>query len=166
MDSTEIPAVRDGMGRDNALRRQWSPLASRPIRQAASLTRLWGFRRDGVRAAASLARRNSRMLKVVRYVQAPEREAGAQFEELELVARSRHYLVVDELCLDVGGPMLLEYRSGLRAARRLLRGGFADGLLAPTYEHLSPNVAEYERLLRDLHAHGYFVALAESETGR
>lgn len=166
MDLTEIPAVPDRRERDNNLQRQWSPLVNRSIQQADPLYRLWGVRTGGVRAASSIARQNGRMLKVVRYVQAPEREAGPQFEALELVAQSRHYLVRDELCLDAGGPALLEYRSGLAAARCLLRAGFADGLLAPTYEHISPHLAEYERFLRDMHARGWFVALALEETGR
>ncbi|MEV7617576.1 recombinase family protein [Streptomyces sp. NPDC089799] len=106
------------------------------------------------------------MLKVVRYVQAPEREAAAQFEALELVAQSRHWLVRDETFVDSAGPALLEYRPGLSAARKMLRSGFADGLLAPTYEHISPHFAEYERFLRDMEAHRWFVALALPETGR
>lgn len=154
------------MDRDNAIQRRWTGLGEGPVRQADPLSRLWGVRTDGVRAAGDLARRNGRMLRVVRYVQAPQHEAGPQFEELELVARSRHYLVRDEECLDPGGPALLEYRSGLSAVRRLLRAGFADGLVAPAYEHISPNLREYERFLKDMALHGWFVALALSETGR
>ncbi|MFK0252961.1 hypothetical protein [Streptomyces sp. NPDC090445] len=144
----------------------WTEPGQEPVRQADPLSRLWGVRTDGVRAAAALARQNGRVLRVVRYVQAPQHEADARFEALELVARSRHYLVRDETCLDVGGPALLEYRPGLSAARRLLRSGFADGLLAPAYEHISPHLAEYERLLKDMAARGHFLALALSETGR
>ncbi|MEV7525865.1 hypothetical protein [Streptomyces sp. NPDC091371] len=156
----------DWMDRDSTVRREWTSLGQRPVRQADPLARLLGFRTDGVRAAGEVARQNGRMLKVVRYVQAPECEADAQFEALELVARSRHWLVRDELCLDSAGPALLEYRPGLSAARRLLRAGFADGLVAPTYEHISPNLQEYERFLKDMAGRGWFVALGRSETGR
>lgn len=160
------PQSTDWMDRDNANRRQWEPAGATPVRQADPLARLWGVRTDGVRAASDVARQNGRLLKVVRYVQAPERESNSQFEVLELVAQSRHWLVREEQCLDTGGPALLEYRPGLSAARRLLRTGFADGLVAPTYEHISPDLREYERFLKDMSAQGWFVALALSETGR
>ncbi|MFD6891836.1 hypothetical protein [Streptomyces sp. NPDC059957] len=82
------------------------------------------------------------------------------------MARSRHWLVRDEMCLDPAGPALLEYRPGLSAARRLLRAGFADGLVVPTYEHISPDLREYERFLKQMAERGWFVALALAETGR
>lgn len=103
---------------------------------------------------------------MVRYVQAPRKEADAQFEVMELLAKGRHWIVRDELCLDSPGPALLEYRPGLAAARRLLCAGYADGLLVPRYEHVSPDIAEYERLLLEMDQRGWFVALALSETGR
>lgn len=90
----------------------------------------------------------------------------SQFDALKLVAQSRHWLVRDEQCLDTDGPALLEYRAGLSTARRLLRAGFADGLVAPTYQHISPDLREYERFLKDRTAQGWFVPLAISETGR
>ncbi|MFG2986226.1 hypothetical protein ACGFYQ_34080 [Streptomyces sp. NPDC048258] len=156
----------DWMDRDNANQRRWTPLAESSVRQADPLARLWGVRTDGVRAAWEQARQNGRMLRVVRYVHAAEHEAGAQFEALELVAKSRHWLVRDEPCLDVEPAVRLEYRTGLSAARLLLRAGFADGLLAPTYEHISADLREYESFLKQMAARGWFVALALSETGR
>ncbi|MBT2402018.1 MULTISPECIES: hypothetical protein [unclassified Streptomyces] len=156
----------DWMDRDNAVQRHWAGVGTPPARQSDPLARLLGFRTDGVRAAGEVARQNGRKLRVVRYVQAPEHEAGPQFEALELVAQSRHFQVRSELCLDPAGPALLEYRPGLAAARCLLRAGFADGLVAPTYEHISPDLREYERFLKAMAERGWFVALALSETGR
>lgn len=163
-DLTELQSG-DWMDRDNATRLLWASPTEQPPRQADPLVRLRAIRADGARAAGGRAMQKGRMLKVVRYVQAAEHDAGAQFEVLELVAQSRHWLVRDEACQDPA-PALLEYRSGLTRARRLLRAGFADGLLAPTWEHISPHLAEYERFLRDMETHGWFLGLASSETGR
>lgn len=164
---TAMPELQsdDWMDRDSAVQRLWSRSREQPGRRADPVKRLRAIRTDGVRAAGALARQNGRQLRVIRYVQAPENEAGAHFEALELVALSRYWLVRDETCFDPAGPALLEYRPALSAARRLLRGGFADGLLVPSYEHISPNLNEYERLLQELRERGWFVALALSENG-
>lgn len=156
----------DWMDRDNANNRRWTRLGERPVRQADPLARLLGFRTDGVRAATELARQNGRIPRVVRYLQTPEREADAQFEALELVAHSRHWLVRDELCLDPDGPALLEDRPGLKAMQRLLSAGFADGMVTPRYEHISRDLREYERFLKEMGNRGWFVALAMPETSQ
>ncbi|WP_329317305.1 hypothetical protein OG723_43995 (plasmid) [Streptomyces sp. NBC_01278] len=155
----------DWMDRDNATERRWTRLGARPVRQADPLTRLLRFRTDGVRAAGELARQNGRIPRIVRYLHGPH-EANAQFEALERVCRSRHWLVRNELCADPAGPALLEYRVGLSAALGLLSAGFADGIITPTYEHISPDLREYERFLKEMAARGWFVALALPETGQ
>ncbi|MGW2680902.1 hypothetical protein [Streptomyces sp. NPDC001436] len=43
--------------------------------------------------------------------------------------------------------------------------GFADGILCPTYEHVSPDLEEYEEVLRSATSRRWFVALAVPETG-
>ncbi|KPI29313.1 hypothetical protein OV450_7278 [Actinobacteria bacterium OV450] len=160
------PQHNNWMDRDNAVLRRWSSRGEQPVWETDPLPRLLGFRTDGVRGAEVGARQRQRTLKVVRYVQTPTFEAAAQFEALELVACARHWRVRREPCLDLDGPALLEHRPGLSAAKRLIRAGFADGLLAPRYEHISPNLREYERFLKDMADHGWFVALALPETSR
>ncbi|MEU9146584.1 recombinase family protein [Streptomyces sp. NPDC048349] len=155
----------DWTDRNNAEQRRVS-LDARPAGRSDPLERLRALRTGGVRRAGERAGYNGRMLRVVCYVQAPRQEADAQLELLELMAKARHWIVRDERCLDSAGPALLEYRPGLSAARRLLRAGYADGLLVPRYEHVSPNLAEYERLLLEMDQRGWFMALALSETGR
>ncbi|MGP3690864.1 recombinase family protein [Streptomyces sp. IBSNAI002] len=164
MTALTEPQNTDWMDRDNAIARQWTRLGARPVRQADPLARLVGFRTDGVRAASELARQNGRSLRVVRYLHTPEHEAGAQFEALELVCQARHWLVRDELCVDPVSLTLLEDREGLSAALDLLSAGFADGLVTPTYEHISPDLREYELFLKEMAARGWFVALALPET--
>ncbi|MFF5809747.1 hypothetical protein [Streptomyces sp. NPDC012746] len=129
MTASADPQTYDWMDRDNALRRRWTSLGDVPVRQADPLARLLGFRTDEVRVAGEIARQSGRRLRVVRYVQTAEHEAGTHLAALSLVAQSRRWLVRGEPCLDMAGPALLEYRPGLSAARRLLHAGFADGLL-------------------------------------
>ncbi|WP_158781228.1 recombinase family protein [Streptomyces sp. NRRL S-237] len=164
MTAFTAPQNTDWMDRDNAIERQWSRLGARPVRQADPLARLVGFRTDGVRAGGELARQNGRIPRVVRYLHTPLQEAGAQFEALELMCQARHWLVREELCVDPIGPALLEDREGLSAALDLLSAGFADGLVTPTYEHISPDLREYERFLKEMATRGWFVALARPET--
>ncbi|OEJ30017.1 hypothetical protein [Streptomyces subrutilus] len=103
---------------------------------------------------------------MVLYAQAPQQEADAHFEALELVAKARNWSVRGQMCLDSTGPALLEYRPGLTTARGLLRAGYADGLLVPRFEHISPHRGEYERFLREVDERDWFVALALPESGR
>ncbi|MFE3864494.1 hypothetical protein ACFVQ9_27415 [Streptomyces goshikiensis] len=161
-----VPTADNWMDRDNASERQWTTLRARPAGQDDPLPRLQAFRADGVRAGSELARQNGRVPRVVRYLLTHEQEAAAQFEALELVCQARHWLVRDELCVDPVGPAPLEDRESLSAALGLLSAGFADGLVTATYEHISPDLGEYEQFLKEMAARGWFVALALPETGR
>ncbi|WP_449480509.1 hypothetical protein [Streptomyces avidinii] len=154
------------MDRDIAIERRWTRLGGRPIQRACPLATLLGLRKDAVRAAGELTRQTARNLPAVHYLYAPAQEAGAQLEALELVGRSQHLLVRGELCVDPIGPVLLQDREGLSAALYLLRAGFADGLVTPKYEHISPDLREYEHFLNEMAARGWFVALAPPETGQ
>lgn len=164
MTALTEPQNTDRTDPDNATAHRWTRSGARPDEPADPLARLVGFRMDGVRAAGELARQNGRMLRVVRYLRTPEDEVGAQSEALELVSQSRHWLVRDDLCVDPVGLSPLEDREGLSAALDLLRAGFADGLVTPTYEHISPDLREYEYFLKEIAARGWFVALALPET--
>ncbi|WP_405496365.1 hypothetical protein [Streptomyces sp. NBC_00096] len=159
-------AAGNWMDRDIEVERRWTRLGGRPIQRACPLARLLGLRKDGVRAAGELTRQTARSLPAVRYLYAPAQEAGAQFEALELVGRSRHLLVRGELCVDPIGPMLLQDREGLSAALYLLRAGFAYGPVTPKYEHIGPDLREYEHFLKEMAACGWFIALALPETGQ
>ncbi|MFD0352910.1 hypothetical protein ACFVHW_04060 [Streptomyces sp. NPDC127110] len=156
----------DWMERDNVAGRTWHGLSGEPFHRASPLARLARVRTDGVRAAGDLARKNGRMLRVVRYVRTSVHEVAAQLEALELTAQSRHLLVLDEVFRDPVTTAPLVCRPGLADAQLLVSAGRADGILAPTYEDISSDLGEYEAFLHAMADRGCFVALALPETGR
>ncbi|MGW3326313.1 hypothetical protein [Streptomyces virginiae] len=106
------------------------------------------------------------MTTIVRYVRVLARHADAQFEALECTAGSRQWLVRDEWCKDTPAPARpLADRPGWQLAMRVLREGYADGVMAPRYEQVSSDLAAYEEVLNELHEGGWFLGLAIPERG-
>ncbi|MFE3608352.1 hypothetical protein [Streptomyces goshikiensis] len=156
----------DWMDRDNSRSRRTAELEGRPIEQVDPLLRLRRYRSEGVRAARERARQKGRALRVACYAQGPVNASAALSDSLGRAALALSYDVRGELCLDSAGPARVEYRPGLCAAQRLLRRGFADGLVTPSYQHISTDLGEYQRFLEALAARGWFVALVRAETDR
>ncbi|MFF3728532.1 hypothetical protein ACFYYM_39985 [Streptomyces erythrochromogenes] len=113
------------------------------------LSRLEGARAKAVQEASDRNRAAGRMTTIVRYVRVPARHADAQFEALE--------------CTDPARP--LADRPGWQLAMRVLREGYADGVMAPRYEQVSSDLATYEEVLNELHEGGWFLGLAIPERG-
>ncbi|WP_405444655.1 hypothetical protein [Streptomyces erythrochromogenes] len=106
------------------------------------------------------------MATVVRYVCVPAQHADPQFEALECTAASRHWLVRDEWCKDTPDPARpLADRPGWQLAMRVVREGYADGVMVPRYEQVSSDLAAYEEVLDQLHEGGWFLGLALPERG-
>lgn len=130
------------------------------------LSRLEGARAKAVQEASERNRAAGRMTTIVRYVRVLARHADAQFEALECTAGSRQWLVRDEWCKDTPAPARpLADRPGWQLAMRVLREGYADGVMAPRYEQVSSDLAAYEEVLNELHEGGWFLGLAIPERG-
>lgn len=56
-------------------------------------------------------------------------------------------------------------RPGWQLAMRVVREGYADGVMVPRYEQVSSDLAAYEEVLDQLHEGGWFLGLALPERG-
>lgn len=130
------------------------------------LHRLMYLRQHMLTEATHAARRNGRTPRVALYVctEASDSDPGPVFDRLRAVARTRGMRAGTEFT-DGNGPTLRGRRGGFMNALEHVQFGFADGILCPTYEHVSPDLEEYEEVLRSATSRRWFVALAVPETG-
>ncbi|WP_327733415.1 recombinase family protein [Streptomyces nojiriensis] len=127
--------------------------------------RLMYLRQNMLTEATHALRRNGRTPRVALYVctrsSAPDTEE--QFALLRAVAVRRAMRVGAEFT-DGQGPSAVEQRTGLLKALTKVRQGYVDGILCPDFEHISPHLDEYERVLRTTAQRRWFVALGSPET--
>ncbi|MFJ8165571.1 hypothetical protein ACIRBY_32305 [Streptomyces sp. NPDC096136] len=116
--------------------------------------------------AMAAARRNGRTPRVALYVctKASAPDPGPVFDQLRAVARVRGMQAGAEFT-DATGPTIPGRRGGFMNVLEHVQHGYADGILCPSYEHVSPDLEEYEEVLRSATSRRWFVALAAPETG-
>ncbi|KOU62123.1 hypothetical protein [Streptomyces sp. IGB124] len=78
-------------------------------------------------------------------------------------AEREGHQVVREIA-DATGPLAPCRRPGYLEARRLVLGGYAEGLVVPSMAHISGMAEEYEEQIRDLGERFALMLLANPET--
>ncbi|MER6256278.1 recombinase family protein [Streptomyces sp. NPDC001584] len=160
-------AVERWMDRDNAAYAWHSWFSGdEGLRVAADPhRRLMYLRQNMLTEATHALRRNGRTPRVALYVctRSSAPDAEQQFARLRAVAVRRAMRVGAEFT-DGHGPSAVEQRTGLLKALDQVRQGFVDGILCPDFEHISPHLDEYERVLRTTAQRRWFVALGAPET--
>ncbi|MEU6760359.1 recombinase family protein [Streptomyces sp. NPDC046685] len=160
-------AVQRWMDRDNAVR-AWNSWYSgdEGLRVAADPhRRLMYLRQNMLNEATHALRRNGRTPRVALYVctRSSAPDAEQQFAVLRAVA-VRRAMRVGAAFTDGHGPSAVERRTGLLEALSQVRQGFVDGILCPDFAHISPDLQEYEQVLRTTAQRRWFVALGCPET--
>ncbi|MCX5174228.1 recombinase family protein [Streptomyces virginiae] len=153
------------MDRDNAAYAWNSWLAGgEGLRVAADPhRRLMYLRQNMLHEATHALRRNGRTPRVALYVCTRSSDPEEQFALLRAVAVRRAMRVGAEFT-DGHRPIAVEQRTGLLNALAQVRQGYVDGILCPDFEHISPHLDEYERVLRTTAQRRWFVALRDPET--
>ncbi|MEU9146559.1 hypothetical protein [Streptomyces sp. NPDC048349] len=123
------------------------------------------LRQNMLNEATHALRRNGRTPRVALYLctRSYDPDPAEQFDLLYAVASQRGMRAGAEFT-DGNGPTAIAQRTGLLKALEQVRQGFVDGLLCPAFEHISPHLDEYERVLRTTAHRRWFVALSDPET--
>ncbi|MFE2163891.1 hypothetical protein ACFXB3_02220 [Streptomyces sp. NPDC059447] len=160
-------AVQKWMDRDNAVRAWHSRYTGDEGLQVTAdpHRRLMYLRQNMLHEATHALRRNGRTPRVALYVctRSYDPDPTDQFDLLHAIASQRGMRAGAEFT-DGNGPTAIERRTGLLKALEQVRRGFVDGLLCPTFEHISPHLDEYEHVLRTTAQRRWFVALGSPET--
>lgn len=125
--------------------------------------RLMYLRQHMLTEATAAARRNGRTPRVALYVCTKASDPGPVFDRLRAVARVRGMQAGAEFA-DATGQTIPGRRGGFMNVLEHIQHGYADGILCPSYEHVSPDLEEYEEVLRSATSRRWFVALAVPET--
>ncbi|MFK0047873.1 hypothetical protein ACIQU4_28065 [Streptomyces sp. NPDC090741] len=110
-------------------------------------------------------RRRGHPPRVVRYICSPPERVDGHVA-LSRWAAGRGWLVDPQTYTDRCEPGPVGERTELRIALDRVMAGHADGLLAPAFEHISPDLGEYGDQLHQVRAHDRFIALVLPEIPR